>query len=67
MPSMGKHWESRRGYTEEAAASTKFKLGTRREQMLLFLTGTRLLNFMEIMQKNEVCNKLPNVYVQRIT
>ena len=35
--------------------------------MLLFLTGTRLLNFMEIMQKNEVCNKLPNVYVQRIT
>jgi hypothetical protein len=25
--------------------------------MLLFLTGTRLLKFMEIIQKNEVCNK----------
>jgi hypothetical protein len=43
--------------TEQVAAKYKIQTSTRREQMLLFLTGTRLLKFMEIMQRNEVCNK----------
>jgi len=55
MPSMSKHLELMKKLLKKW--QYKIQTGTRREQMLLFLTDKRLLKFMEIMHKNEVCNK----------
>jgi len=55
MPSMGKHLEVMKRLLKKWRY--KIQTGTRREQTLLFLTDTRLLRFMEIIHKNEVCNK----------
>ena len=53
MPSIGKSLEVMKRLLKKW--QYKIQTGTRREQMLLFLTDTRLLNFMEITHKNEVC------------
>lgn len=55
MSSMGKSLEVMKRLLKKW--QYKIQTGTRRKQMLLFLTDTRLLKFMEIMHKNEVCNK----------
>jgi hypothetical protein len=55
MPSMGKYLE----VMEKLLKRWQYKIQTckRRKQLLLFLTDTMLLKFIEIMHKNEVYNK----------
>jgi len=55
MPSRGKYLEVMKRLLKKW--QYKIETCTRREQLLLFLTDTRLLKFMVIMHKNEVCNK----------
>jgi hypothetical protein len=56
MPSMGKYLEVMNRLLKKKQ-QYKIQNVTRREQMLLLLINTRLLKFMEIMHKNEVCIK----------